>query len=63
VNAWFADVRELVGTQNFKKSHVMEVFCFVQHFSLCVYLDGYLLELQYILYPWCYLFTAVHIKL
>ena len=45
VNAWFAGVCELVGTQNFTKSHVMEVFCFVQHFSLCVYLDGYLLEL------------------
>jgi hypothetical protein len=38
MNAWFAGVCELVGTQNFKESHVMEVFCFVQHFSLFVFI-------------------------
>jgi hypothetical protein len=63
VNAWFAGACELVGTQNFKKSHVMEEFCFVQHFCLCVYLDGYLLEMKYILYHLCYLFRAVRIRL
>ena len=36
MNAWFAGVCELVGTRNFKKRHVMEVFCFV-HTFLCLF--------------------------